>query len=68
MEMIPGLLHCLTHKIPLRGGSPEELGSTLAHFLRSPKTGLVGELGGQRGQKEDGGPGEAGHWVLWDEG
>lgn len=68
MKKIPVLLHCLTHKIPQRGGSPEELGTTLAHFLGSPKAELVKEREGQDwqlGQKEDRGPGKAG--VVEDE-
>lgn len=54
-----------------------EYGGTWQHFGPLPPipknwaSRRAWRLGGQRGwggQEEDGVPGEAGHWVLWDEG
>lgn len=51
-----------------------ESGGTWKHFGPLPPipknwaSRRAWRLGGQRGQEEDPGPGEAGHWVLWDEG
>lgn len=67
MEIIPGLLHCLTHKIPRRGGSPEELGTTLAYFLGSPKAELIREHKDNVGsweRKRTGDQGRLGRWVV----